>query len=141
VNDEDEANDKGISEAEREPSPPAVLPLPTAFCDLTMREQFAYTKPILTAILNCKYPPAKKKHDDFIKGGAARKAVTDGAGARGVIVPEDVDTLQEHLLWWALRDERRAKKVDDEDVPPPVVQSGEPGQAEGLKNVSIFSAL
>lgn len=138
MNDEDEANDHGISEAERELSPPPVLPLPipTTFCDLTMREQFAYTKPILTAILNCKYPPAKKKHDDFIKGGAARKAVTDDACARGVIVPEDVDTLQEHLLWWALRDERRAKKVDDEDVSPLVVQSGEP-----VKNVCFFSAL
>jgi hypothetical protein len=127
MNDEDGANDNELDDSERGPSPLPVIPIPAKFAELTIAEQFAYTKPVLIATLNDEYPPTKRRHDNFIKGGAARRGVTDSAGARGVIVPEDVDMLHKHLLRWALRDERRAKVVHDgeEEAEPPAGSSVE----------------
>ena len=115
MNDDDMSSDEEEKrDFERVPSPIPILPIPSQFCDLTVAEQFAYTKPVLVAILNGTYMPAKQRHDDFIRGGTARKVVTDNACARGTIIPEDIDRLQAHLLWWALRQERRAKRFDDD---------------------------
>ena len=129
VNDEDNADDNELNDPKRGPSPLPTIPVPTEFCDLTISEQFTYTKPVLVAILHCEYPPAKDRHDNFIRGGTARKTVTDNACERGVIIPEDIDKLQGHLLWWALRDERRAKRIDDGDALP--------GEVEALPGPSV----
>jgi hypothetical protein len=130
VNDVDHGNEQQIRDADRAPSPLAVIPLPGDFGDLSMAEQFAYTKPVLTAILNGEYPPARQRHEDFIKGGSARKGVTDNACARGAVVPEDVDRLQEHLLWWALRGEHRAKRLDVSEPAIPMVPVRDPDTAK-----------
>ena len=117
INDNDTDNDELLNDDEnsRKPSPIPVIPVPENYRHLEIEEQFVYAKPILTAILNETYPSARKRHDDFIKGGMARKLVTDTACARGTIVPEDVDRLQERLLRWVLREERRARKMVDID--------------------------
>jgi hypothetical protein len=120
VNDGDTDDDELSADAAlRKPSPTPVLPVPEDYSSLQIEEQFVYTKPILIAILNEAYPPARKRHDDFIKGGMARKRVTESACARGTIGPEDVDRLQKQLIYWVLREERRAQKMVDIDCATP----------------------
>jgi hypothetical protein len=138
INDDDTDNDElRKDEKLRKPSPAPVIPIPDNYCDYEIEEQFVYAKPVLVAILNEAYPPARNRHDNFIKGGMARKLVTDTACARGTIVPEDVDRLQERLLWWVLRDERRAQKMVDVD--DPCGESGPPKETvvvDAIKQVA-----
>lgn len=114
VNDEDDDNLGDI--APRSPSPVARTPAPSArnFYDLSVREQFAYTKPILMAILNAEYAPARRRHDMFIRGGDGRAQVKKDAGLRGRMNPEDVAKLGEYLTEWCLRHERRAKTFQED---------------------------
>ncbi|KAI0261699.1 hypothetical protein BGY98DRAFT_1052779, partial [Russula aff. rugulosa BPL654] len=44
-------------------------PDPEDFCELPIREQFAYVKPIIRAILNEAYLPASERHQAFMQGG------------------------------------------------------------------------
>lgn len=116
--DEDEGGHNTTSEDGRHsPSPVPNNHPPQAFdfTDLDIREQFAYTKPILAAILNEKYAPARRKHDLFISGGQGRKAVVDDAVLRGRMEPQSVSKLQKHLSQWCLRDNQRAQLLDDDE--------------------------
>ncbi|KAF5369170.1 hypothetical protein D9615_009985 [Tricholomella constricta] len=103
----------------RSPSPMSVDPPPDTaeFSELSIREQFAYIKPVLIAILNDRYAPARERHDNFIAGGSKRKSVVNSAGLRGQMDPRDVVTLQHCLSEWCLRDERRAQAIVDEGEP------------------------
>lgn len=128
MNDEDEdgGDPRGVTHSEhgyRSPSPIPTDPPPSFsdFMDLDIRDQFAYTKPVMIAILNEQYAPAQKKHDMFIGGGQGRKAVVDDAGLRGRMDPQSVSELQNYLSEWCLRDERRAQVM---------VDTGEPGATE-----------
>jgi hypothetical protein len=90
---------------------------PDDFCNLSIPQQFAYTKSVLVAILNERYPPARERHSDFMKGGALRRKLAENAGARGMMSPIDVEELQRCLLKWTLRDERWAKQMADDEMP------------------------
>ncbi len=81
-----------------------------------MHSQFVYTKPILVAVLNEQYGPARERHDQFLKGGQARKSIVDSAMLRGEIVPESVGELQRHLCEWCLREETLGKEDQKEQV-------------------------
>ncbi|KAK7040855.1 hypothetical protein VNI00_009451 [Paramarasmius palmivorus] len=96
-----------------DPAPPA-----TMFCDLSIREQFAYCKPVLLAVLNNRYPPARRRHDDFISGGKRRKGLNDEAGLRGKMDPKDVSRLQKLLDRWCLGDSGALAKNDDTHEEP-----------------------
>ncbi|EEB97425.1 hypothetical protein MPER_03259, partial [Moniliophthora perniciosa FA553] len=65
---------------------------------------FAYCKPVLCAVLNDRYPPTKRRHDDFMSGGKRRKGLSDEAGLRGKMDPMDVSKLQKLLSKWCLGD-------------------------------------
>ncbi|KAG6873785.1 hypothetical protein C0995_011010 [Termitomyces sp. Mi166 len=113
------------SEAERFPSPLPTIPPPSAgdFKLLSIREQFAYAKPVLSAILNENFSPAMQRHNDFIVGGSKRKRVVEEAGLRGQMDPCDVDALQRYVTEWCLRDEQRAQVItDEEDISVPLSQ-------------------
>ncbi|KAG6882540.1 hypothetical protein C0993_010161 [Termitomyces sp. T159_Od127] len=118
VQNDDEDN---LPEQDREPerfrSPSPTQPPPSAedFKHLSIREQFAYAKPVLSAILNEKFPPAIQRHTYFISGGSKRKSVVEEAGLRGQMDPRDVDALQRYVNEWCLRDERRAQVITDEE--------------------------
>lgn len=114
--DEDEASPEQDNR-ERSTSPlPCDPPPPGAeFTQLGIRQQFVYTKPVLQGILNEGYAPARKRHDKFIVGGQARQSVVDEAGLRGKMDPKHVAELQEHLIVWCLRGERRGDFIADEE--------------------------
>jgi hypothetical protein len=107
--DEDDSNGN-IDESSRASSPEPILPPPDPidFIELSIHEQLAYVKPVLTAILNEAYKPAQRRHLDFIKGGTARARTQESAASRGTMSPDDVGTLQRSMMHWVLRDERRA---------------------------------
>ncbi|GLB34595.1 hypothetical protein LshimejAT787_0201600 [Lyophyllum shimeji] len=114
---DDEDEDDDIHPRSRSPSPIPTEPPPEAdeFIHLSVREQFAYVKPVLTAILNENYPPARPRHDKFIAGGSKRQSTVQEAGLRGRMDPRDIDHLEGCLIEWCLRDERKAKAIIDEE--------------------------
>jgi hypothetical protein len=81
---------------------------------MSIRQQFAYTKNILIAILNENYPPAREKHELFLlKDPKARRRLQDSASRRGMLDGRSVNLLQRYLSRWCLRDEGRAAKPDE----------------------------
>lgn len=107
MKDGDDANED-IDESSRAPSPEAILPAPDPnnFYYLSIHEQLAYVKPVLAAILNEGYKPARRRHLDFIKGGSARTRTQESAASRGTMSPDDVGTLQKCMMRWVLREEQ-----------------------------------
>ena len=100
----------------RSPSPEPSIPPPSAieFNKLTIRQQFAYVKPILVSILNDEFPPAKEQHDAYMSGGPKRVEVCRKLGAKGNMRNDEYEALTECIQSWALRGERRAKYIFDE---------------------------
>ncbi|KAJ3999164.1 hypothetical protein F5050DRAFT_1805302 [Lentinula boryana] len=119
-NPEDDAEDLAqLSDSTTLSRSSSPVPLPSLSCtfnDLPIRAQLAYLKPVLQAILNGKYAPAKDRHDSFMKGGKARAGLGASAGLRGTIPPRDVDKLQEHLSNWCFQDEIKAPDFLDNAV-------------------------
>jgi hypothetical protein len=88
----------------RSPSPQPVEPVPsvTQFVRLPIRAQFAYVKPVLTAILNEHYAPAKERHDNFIKKGASTSINNITLG--GSMSENQVKKMEKCLAKWVLGD-------------------------------------
>ncbi|KAF7295591.1 hypothetical protein MIND_01099100 [Mycena indigotica] len=118
VADEEDSNDEDLLEQllrDISPEPdPGPLPDGLTFSDLDIRDQFVHTKPVLRAILQDKYPPAKTAHDMFIAGGKKREAVVKQAGEHGMMNPKDVTLLRRFLEEWVLRGLVR-RRGDDEN--------------------------
>jgi len=103
--DSDDEHDKPSESIARLASPtPTPLTSDVHFLDLNIHHQFCYTKPVLQAILNDRYQPAKPRHDKFMKGGGARKSLSNEAGLRGKMDPKDVSAIGKYLKQWCLRD-------------------------------------
>jgi hypothetical protein len=111
VNDTDEPD---APERLRGPSPEPRDPPPSMeeFCDLSVRKQFVYTKPVLQAILREEYPPARALHDQFIAGGKSRSVVVRDASLRGMMDPRDVEEFQRYVVEWCLRDTAKREDPD-----------------------------
>ncbi|ETW86219.1 hypothetical protein HETIRDRAFT_415183 [Heterobasidion irregulare TC 32-1] len=107
----------------RGPSPVPEMPPRPNFFDLSIREQFAYVQPVIKAILDDRYPPAKDRHDSFIKGGVLRRTVRKEAPGKGNLTTKEVTELGLVLNRWALRDERYAKSARTESATLPVTAS------------------
>ncbi|EAU88657.1 hypothetical protein CC1G_01030 [Coprinopsis cinerea okayama7 len=106
--DENEDHLKEVLESARRsqsPSPASKLPNPERFMRLPIRHQFAYTKPVLQAILNDEYEPVRSKREMFMKGGSGRMNVTKGSTARGMMDPMVVEELNVYVTYWCLREE------------------------------------
>ncbi|THU81503.1 hypothetical protein K435DRAFT_472040 [Dendrothele bispora CBS 962.96] len=101
-NDEPEVSSESTTRLES-PTPQPLNP-DIDFVNLNIHQQFCYTKPILQAILNERYPPVKPRHDQFMKGGSARKGLSNEAGLRGKMDPKDVAAIGKCLKRWCLRD-------------------------------------
>lgn len=117
------------------------------FFNLSIREQFAYVQPVIKAILDDRYPPAKDRHDSFIKGGVLRRTVRKEAPGKGNLTTKEVTELGLVLNRWALRDERYAKSARTESSAAPVhavepVSRGEvPTHVRLEMNASMCSRL
>ena len=77
-------------------------PNPEDFCELPIRDQFAYVKPVIKAILNETYLPARVRHRAFMQGGASRLRLRKAATGKGDLTAHDVSRLGRVLQNWVL---------------------------------------
>ncbi|KAJ7216975.1 hypothetical protein GGX14DRAFT_517709 [Mycena pura] len=115
VNDTD---DDDAPESLRGPSPEPCDPPPTgpAFCELSVHEQFVYTRPVIHAILRDEYPPARAAHAKFIGGGKGRETLTKNAGERGLMDPREVERFHKLLEEWCMGRTRKGGRYPANDV-------------------------
>ena len=77
-------------------------PNPDDFCELPIREQFAYAKPVIKAVLNETYHPARERHQAFMQGGSSRIRLLKTATGKGDLSAREVSQLGRVLQFWAL---------------------------------------
>lgn len=111
--DDTEVYQDTLREAIRDPSP---APSPqfsgsagNDFSDLTLREQFTYTKPIMTAILRDEYEPASDRRRGFLRGGGSRQAVVKQASNAGDMDLRELPVLLGFVTYWCLRGDTQAE--------------------------------
>ncbi|KAI0306673.1 hypothetical protein B0F90DRAFT_1932770 [Multifurca ochricompacta] len=72
------------------------------FCELPIREQFAYVKPVIKAVLNETYLPARERHEAFMQGGPSRLRLRKTATGKGDLTALEVTQLGKVLQCWVL---------------------------------------
>lgn len=77
-------------------------PNPDDFCELPIREQFAYVKPVIKAVLNETYLPARERHQAFMQGGPSRIRLLKTATGKGDLSAREVSQLGRALQFWVL---------------------------------------
>ncbi|KAH9079304.1 hypothetical protein EDB83DRAFT_2310990 [Lactarius deliciosus] len=77
-------------------------PNPDDFCELPIREQFAYIKPVIKAVLNETYLPARERHQAFMQGGPSRIRLLKTATGKGDLSAREVSQLGRVLQFWVL---------------------------------------
>jgi hypothetical protein len=77
-------------------------PNPEDFCQLSIREQFAYIKPVIKAVLNETYLPARDRHQAFMQGGPSRLRLRKAATGKGALTAREVSQLGMVLQCWVL---------------------------------------
>jgi hypothetical protein len=77
-------------------------PSPEEFCELSIREQFAYVKPVIKAILNETYFPVRDRHQAFMQGGPSRLRLRKSATGKGDLTTREVSQLGRVLQCWVL---------------------------------------
>jgi hypothetical protein len=77
-------------------------PNPEDFCELPIRDQFSYVMPIIKAILNETYLPARERHRAFMQGGTSRLRLLKAATGKGDLTVRDVSRLGRVLQDWVL---------------------------------------
>lgn len=131
----------------RSPSPQVPLPTTDQFNELSIREQLAYVKPVLQAILRNEYVPMQEKVDRFLSNDKAFLAnLVKNSANEGSMVPTQVNTLVAYLKWWCLRGEaepqhRQADEGGDdgEDVVSIVGDAPESVATEPIPSVAPSS--
>ncbi|KAI0005926.1 hypothetical protein BJV74DRAFT_6153 [Russula compacta] len=81
------------------PMPP---PSPKSFCERSIRDQFAYIKPVIKAILHETYLPARERHQAFMQGGPSRLRLQKAATGKGDLTSREVSRLGRVLQHWVL---------------------------------------
>ncbi|OBZ65742.1 hypothetical protein A0H81_14293 [Grifola frondosa] len=98
---------------------PDHLPPPGFEYDLSIAEQFEYIKPVLAAVVDRTFEPARERHDGFMRGGGARQKVCDIPPVRGNLRATEKEEVALLVRSWAQRRYRRtllALNVDYTDV-------------------------
>ena len=105
----------------RAQSPTPHIPiLAVDFVQLTIAEQLEYVKPVLSALLNGQYLPARRLHIGFMKGGKSRTQVAASAWKRGDVSHKDKEELSTCIRrWMARRETRQALGVVPHDAQLP----------------------
>ncbi|KAA1469248.1 hypothetical protein DENSPDRAFT_927988 [Dentipellis sp. KUC8613] len=113
---ENDAESEGEDDGDESPEPTLPPPDGGSFCDLAIREQFAYVKPIVRAILDEKYPPARDRHEDFLRGGSSRQKLKREGMGKGNLSAQEVTKLGYVLNRWVLGDGRHATRITNQEL-------------------------
>ncbi|KAL0577099.1 hypothetical protein V5O48_004891 [Marasmius crinis-equi] len=81
----------------------------TDFHSLPLPTQFVHVIPVLQAVLQNTYPPTRKRHEAFVKGGKSRSALKaeHEAGLRGRMAPKDAASFGRMVQGWCLGSSRK----------------------------------
>ncbi|TBU35579.1 hypothetical protein BD311DRAFT_860098 [Dichomitus squalens] len=118
----------------RAPSPLPALPAPGPIAfetELSVAEQFEYVKPVLAAVLDDAYGPAKARNEGFMRGGGARRKVLDAVPPRGSLTAMEKEEVAFLVRSWAWRMGKRREmglQVEyprDRLFPPPLPRARE----------------
>jgi len=90
------------------------------FREFSIRLQFAYTKPVLRAILNKEYGPVMELHSLFMAGGSKRTRLNHHSSRKGNMDVYEVEELTNYLKEWCLRS-RPPTRDAKEDEPVEVL--------------------
>ena len=109
----DESDDEEMEDLDRPPSPIPSTSLRDRdeFRCLDLHRQLGHTKEVLQAVLNNSYPPARSRHERFMKGGKERSTLDQDASLKGGMTSREVSKLSKLLIRWALRDLVKADQV------------------------------
>ena len=121
---------------------PAILlppPDPEDFCALPIREQFAYVKPIIRAILNETYLPAMERHRAFMQGGLSRLRLRKAATGKGELTACDVSRLGRVLQNW-VSGPIHSRNVGPPSSPPGYLES-ESGLVSPMQRLNLVPSL
>jgi len=91
----------------RTSTPIPEIPPPKHFETLSIDEQFEYVKPILTAILQERYEPARARHDAFMRSAASRQHVVDQNHESGQLKGYELEQLGPLIRRWIRRRQAR----------------------------------
>jgi hypothetical protein len=100
--DSDDDYVKHETNVDGEPAVPMPPPNPKDFCEMPIRDQFAYVKPVIKAILNETYLPVRERHQAFMRGGASRRRLQKTATGKGDLTTREVSRLGKVLQQWVL---------------------------------------
>ncbi|EPS96859.1 hypothetical protein FOMPIDRAFT_85458 [Fomitopsis schrenkii] len=119
-----EAHDEGALHTS---TPEPVSPPLEDFEDLSIAEQFEYVKPVLGAVIDGRFEPANKRHDQFMRGAAERRKVCESGYSRGSLQQDEVEELLHLVRRWATKREKRRELgiiLDDRDMRPSAEEDG-----------------
>ncbi|KAI0362547.1 hypothetical protein OH77DRAFT_1515775 [Trametes cingulata] len=140
----------------RAPSPLPSLPPPPPEefeYDLSIAEQFDYVKPVLAAVLEGEYAPARERHEGFMRGAGARRKVLDSVPVRGSLSAKEKEEVAYLVRSWARRRERRREMglsveypleklyPPDGDAAPGEAGRGKAGESNGHVDDDTDSVL
>ena len=91
----------------RNSTPEPSFPPPEDFEDLLLADQFEYVKPVLGAVIDGRFEPANKRHDQFMRGAAERRKVCETGYSRGSLRQDEVEELLRLIRRWAAKREKR----------------------------------
>ncbi|TFY62705.1 hypothetical protein EVJ58_g3701 [Rhodofomes roseus] len=124
-----DASDMEIADEDalRPPTPEPPMPPLEDFEELTLTEQFEYVKPVLEAVIDGRFEPANQRHDQFMRGAAARRAVCESGYTRGSLKQDEVEALLRLVRRWATKKEKRRAlgvPLGDSDIGPQPAEDG-----------------
>lgn len=93
-------------DALRASSPIPDIPPPKFFESIPVDEQFEYVKPVLIAMLQTRYEPARARHNAFMNA-ATRQGVLDSEHLSGDLRADELEELGPLLRRWIRRRRRR----------------------------------
>lgn len=95
---------------EESPLPAESPPPPNTFCGLTIREQFAYVKPVMRAIIDNAYAPVRQRHKDFMNR-KSRQSLRTQSGGIGDFSAKEFDQLGKVVQRWLLPQSANVQKL------------------------------
>ncbi|KAI0315249.1 hypothetical protein OF83DRAFT_1174014 [Amylostereum chailletii] len=96
--------------------PPIPPPEPIAFCNMPLPHQFAYTIPVLQAILMNVYEPVKRRHEQFMAGGRSRDLLRKEATGIGELLTSTATRFWHIAHRWALHGDTHSEGLSDEQA-------------------------
>ncbi|KAH8106947.1 hypothetical protein BXZ70DRAFT_262674 [Cristinia sonorae] len=114
-------------DALRADTPQPEIPPRIAFEALSIEEQFDYVKPVLVAVLQNRYEPARLRNEAFMCSAASRRSIVNGDQLSGNLTSYELEELDPLIRQWVRRRQMRQELgIIPPDTPSATGDSTEP---------------